>query len=211
MTNATGSPHGTIRFVLPPLAADQVPGGRDAADYSVLQKIANGLILAEALDEQAQQLISIPDVWAQVEVFRAALIEKAHPLHNRAVGEWRGLLAIFALRFSRAYDVTTQKVQLGTKGTGHGLIAILNKIKPAVTLTRRHNWDEIGLIKVRGAVAGLLVPTTLVCPGRRPPAALAGRLPWITQNRILDPLEVADVNRDEIAVLADFCARQRAA
>jgi hypothetical protein len=195
------------RFVLPPLDDDHgLAGERETHGLPVLATIAAGLKVAN-LRAQTADLVSVPDVWAQVEVFRAALFDSRHPLHPRAEGEWRGLLAMFALRYARGYDVATDVLDLPDptpNGEDRGLMAILGKIKPAVALPRT-NWNEIGLIRVHGNVVGMLVPTTIVCPARRPPAALVGRLPWIAADRILDPLTVAAVSGEEIAVLAQFC------
>lgn len=189
-------------WVLAPLK----PNPALVSGYPMLLSIANELAVPETergSRTRAQDLISVPDAWAQVEVFRAALTDDNHPLHARAIGEWRGLLAIFALRRYHGREVTTERVRLDN--VDYGLIGILNRMPPSTKLTERHNWNEIGLIRLQGRVLGMVVPSTLVCPSRRPPAELAGVVPWVSKERILDPLTVSGVNQDECAVLAEFC------
>jgi hypothetical protein len=170
--------------------------------YSLLLSLAHATPV-ERPEAAAEELISIPDAWAQVEVFRAALTDNGHPLHARAVAEWRGLIAIFALAVYHGRDVSTQPLQLA--GINRGMIGILNRMSPAQKLTGAHHWDQIGLIRLHGHAVGLLVPTTLVCPRRRPPAELVGAVPWIIADRIIDPLTVPGVGRPQRLVLAEFC------
>lgn len=209
-------------LALPPLIeGHQVPFSQPPGEtaqigsYGILAVIAANLGLP-GLDAHREELVSIPDVWAQVEVFRTALYDDRHPLHRRAVGEWRGLIATFALRAYREGVISTVRILLDDgvrNGADRRLIEILNRIRPTAALTPRHNWHEIGLIRAYEHVLGLLVPTTLVCPARRPPSALVGRLPWIFPDRIVDPLRVYEISRgdrpdistDEIAVLGEFC------
>lgn len=193
-------------LALPPLiAGHQVPFSQPPGEtaqigsYGILAVIAANLGLP-GLDAHREELVSIPDVWAQVEVFRTALYDDRHPLHRRAVGEWRGLIATFALRAYREGVISTARIVLDDgvrNGADRRLIEILNRIRPTAALTPRHNWHEIGLIRAYEHVLGLLVPTTLVCPARRPPSALVGRLPWIFPDRIVDPLRVHEISRGD--------------
>src|SRR5215213_4168144 len=57
--------------------------------------------ISEGLDVNSQvqtQINSIPDVWARPLLFEMALYNESHPLHEQIRGEWRGLLAMLALR-----------------------------------------------------------------------------------------------------------------
>ena len=44
---------------------------------------------------------SIPNIWARPLLFEMALYDNKHILHNRIVQEWRGLMAMLALREMR--------------------------------------------------------------------------------------------------------------
>jgi hypothetical protein len=84
-------------LALPPLIeGHQVPFSQPPGEtaqpgtHAILGVIAANLGLP-GLDAHREELVSIPDVWAQVEVFRTALFDDRHVLHRRAVGEWRGL------------------------------------------------------------------------------------------------------------------------
>ncbi len=69
----------------------------DTRTIDELSKLSDSLD-TEGIDASHVNLSSIPDMWAQPLLFQMALYNTRHPLHKRVLGEWRGLLAILALR-----------------------------------------------------------------------------------------------------------------
>lgn len=94
------------QHLLPPLNIDALPSPEaygqwvGETSYNWLGTLAQ--CLAQQADGQSEEdLLSIPDVWAQAMVFESALLDTAHPLHRRSVREWRGLIGILALSVQR--------------------------------------------------------------------------------------------------------------
>ena len=57
-------------------------------------------------------LSGIPDIWAHVHLFYQAWVSDNHPLHERMVGQWRGLLATVALRNIKNYPLDVVPIPL---------------------------------------------------------------------------------------------------
>ncbi len=53
-------------------------------------------VLSDSLstEEVEFEVNSIPDMWGRPILFEMALFDKAHPIHQRVMGEWRGMLAM---------------------------------------------------------------------------------------------------------------------
>ena len=91
-----------MKHILPPLNDDAaVPpcnknGQWIEADHLLMGNLAEGIKVPE-LERRSEELISIPDTWARPAVVTNALYDSKHPSHKTIRGEWRGLLALFAL------------------------------------------------------------------------------------------------------------------
>src|SRR5579871_1904402 len=59
--------------------------------------------LAEAIEipPTKEKIYSVPDPWARAILFDRALFDESHPLHQVTLGEWRGLLALIAMKERR--------------------------------------------------------------------------------------------------------------
>src|SRR5882724_478923 len=69
-------------------------GKWDIRDQESLSKLSSGL----KVDKVETEISSIPDMWARPMLFEMALLNPEHVLHERILGEWRGLLAMIALK-----------------------------------------------------------------------------------------------------------------
>ena len=73
--------------LLPPLNDDHaipeiaVEGEWIAEDNSLLARLSQGIKIS-SIDQDAEDLVSIPDVWARTAVFANALYDDRHPLHG---------------------------------------------------------------------------------------------------------------------------------
>ena len=202
------------KLLLPPLHADASlpgvagPGEWTGADISLLENLSQGLKRAR-LTAPSAGIVSIPDVWAQPEVFRAALCNLKSALHERCRNEWRGLLALFALgKSNHLYQVKIVAIDLAQPDD---LLPMLSLLPPTATVNAGGKWRHIGLITVSDACVGMLVPSTLVCSSRTPIPALTPRVPWIVNGRFTDPTADANIlSDDDLRVLIRFCNRLRA-
>ena len=106
-----------VKSLLPPLNEDHaVPlpsthGKWVLDDNSILGRISNGL-KDITIEQNIEDLISIPDVWARVSVVKNALFDDKHPLNYTVRGEWRGLLALFALMPYHGKNIETVPINL---------------------------------------------------------------------------------------------------
>ena len=204
----------SIHPLLPPLSdAHRVPPLPKAGTWHALgsadplQVIARGLNTGPALTDAASDIVSVPDVWAQLTVFHNALETERHPLHARAVAEWRGLLACFALGAYRTGELTSEVVPV-TARPGGDWAALVSRLTPQCSLLDGQRLAEVALIRVGRHLVGLGQALTLVAPSRSL-TDLSGRppVPWMRDGRLQDPLLVAGLSPEERAVLAHFLAK----
>ncbi len=128
----------------------------------VIKEISDGI----AIDESANTLevSSIPDIYARPLTFFNALKSDNHPLRERAIQEWRGLISLLALhKFNTNLDrVTITPVSLGEETFSR---ALKNLAPSAIQLEKngiRYNWTDILLIKYDNIPLGAFAPGTLV-------------------------------------------------
>ncbi|NNF57204.1 MAG: hypothetical protein HKN04_03095 [Rhodothermaceae bacterium] len=129
----------------------------------VLGQIARSIVV----DEQARVrgVSSVPDVWARPLMVQSALRkESEHPLRERIVNEWRGLLSLLALREFRGHDVAFVPVRLDQ---GHFAQALRHLAPRPIELEpgQGYAWTDVLLIRYDGIPIGALSPTTLVYTG----------------------------------------------
>src|SRR5258708_14894823 len=75
----------------------------------LLDKLSKGL----KVDKVETEINSIPDMWARPMLFEMALFDREHVLHERILGEWRGLLAMVALKeVAKLNRLTVRQVQV---------------------------------------------------------------------------------------------------
>ena len=67
----------------------------EKGDSVVLENISESLKIANTKITSAE-VDSIPSMWARPLLFEMALYDILHLLHQRILGEWRGLLAMLA-------------------------------------------------------------------------------------------------------------------
>jgi hypothetical protein len=149
---------------------------------------------------------AIPDPWAQARTFGEALLDPKHSMHDDALGKWRGLLALFALRHLHKshYSLTPKAVALDGS---HIFARVMRELPPAVALGDLvDEWKRPHLIMLtlNGVAQPLAVtnPICLLSPGRSSLRITIPGVAW-AQGEIRDPL-AADLSLPitEILVLA---------
>lgn len=130
--------------------------------HAIILSISDGITIAEA--EKARGISSVPDIWARALMFQSALKPSAknpHPLRERIVQEWRGLLSLFALAKIKNYPLEIAPVELGDDIFS---IALKNLAPAPVQLEedRKYNWTNILMIRYDKIPIGAFSPTTLV-------------------------------------------------
>ena len=105
-------------------------------------------------------------MWARPLLFEIALYDEEHPMHGCVVGEWRGLLAMLALKEQRKFPLETQLITIpdGADGETPEFLQALHRLLPQRTLDDAGTkWDKLYLILFKGKPIGITSPTTLVC------------------------------------------------
>ncbi|HEY8572737.1 hypothetical protein [Phenylobacterium sp.] len=211
-------------YNLPPIRTDKALP--QPSTYATWEPVANLDALAEALSVGSEtarpsDLKSIPDAWAQTQVFQHALLDPAHPLHQEIEAQWRGLLALFALQpeFSTMYDLDVVPVDLGRPAESRQrLRAVLQHLLPNSSIAPSHvSWLSIGCVLFRertggsGVFArskaavpiGLLSPAVLITAGRDGHRVQSASVPWLVDG-IGDPTKAAGLSPRHYQVLATY-------
>ena len=176
-----------------------------STDINFLRSLADGLDSGDSIRDMGS-IDSIPDMWARPLLFRLALFD-AEPtkqfvtgLHEKVRGEWRALLAMFALKNFKQLDLKARQVNLLEDRSE--LATILKSLAPTESLSGDKNaWlTDIYVITLDGRPLATTSPTTLITCAADYEEIFAGKLsaPWSTNRRTLtDPikfLSAAEVN-----------------
>ena len=159
---------------------------RDAAE---LERISEGLDVADTRLASAE-VDSIPSMWARPLLFEMALYDKRHPMHKRVWGEWRGLLAMLALKEWCDFPLTTEQIEItGTKNPpgANDFLKALQKLIPKDTLDGKTTWETLNIILFDGNPIGITSPTTLVCTSVNCSGSISG-VPWFNRKFLDDPI-----------------------
>jgi|GEM_PF-6325618 len=162
-----------------------------------------------SLPETARSIDSIPDLWARPLLFRTALYDANHPLHQRILGEWRGLLAILALKERLGLSLFTQPLELtGTERSS--FLRVAHRLLPSETLAENTAWSRLHLLFYGDPdnrdgtpnSIGMTSPTTLVCTAAELRGRLDSRVTWFVDGWLQDPVNV--LSGLEKAALSDW-------
>lgn len=136
---------------------------------------------------------SIPDMWARPLLFEMALYDKAHLLNKRVVAEWRGVMALIALKEAahikhlKAESLTIPTDENGLNVAPAFLRAVSNLI-PTKTLDTGTSWNNLYILLYGDQPIGITSPTTLLVTAtnyfnRIDPNVV----PWFNGKILLDP------------------------
>lgn len=167
---------------------------------------------------------AIPDPWAQATAFGQALLKAStketseytyNGLTRRALGQWRGLLAILALQHQHPeFSLRPQSVDLGDDSP---LAEVLTTLTPEIAINGVADlWHTPTLVMLRLAsdAAGMFEqplamtnPICLVSPGRSTHKLIVPNMPW-AQGNLSDPLAegAAKLSVKELSTLYHFVA-----
>jgi len=166
--------------------------------------------LAKAIDVQpgATQIHSIPDPWARVILFGRALFDPKHALHQRVLGEWRGLLAILGLKEIRRFsELTVAPVVLDREDAAPaGFLATIARMKPstAESFAADGSWDNFHIFRWCGKKCGgehrpfgMTSLATLVATGTYYKDVFSPEeVPWFVDGYLVDPVTPLDGEDD---------------
>ncbi|WP_198374020.1 hypothetical protein [Neoroseomonas rubea] len=168
--------------------------------------IAQGLNTPDSLSHGAD-IVSVPDVWAAITVFHDALVNERHPLHVRAVGEWRGLLVTVALAAAYVPNLTSEVFRLSELPPGPWA-DIVRRLRPLASLLENREIDEVAILREEKKVIAIAQPLTLLAPSR----SLADHvqlpsIPWLRDGRFQDPLKIGGIGVEDRWALVRYLDR----
>lgn len=203
--------------LLPPLdntnwQAPSQPGRwQSESAKNFIDKLANCLMIAGVPEAELDQ-ISIPDIWAPIKLFEIALLDAPQsPLHRRALGEWRGLIALVALyKFRnlplRMTTLTLPDQPLSGESDRKTFTQVAVDLLPKSTLFQTQRWNEISQLWYRDQPVAFVVPSVLFCPIRGYEAHLDTNVAWRSRNdhRLDDPTAFP-LRAEDFAIIEKHC------
>ncbi len=201
--------------ILPKLKADHNVGNfKEAGKWDVrtsdaLEKLSSGL----KVDKIETEISSIPDMWARPMLFEMALFNSRHALHERTLGEWRGLLAMLALKEVISLDrLTVTPVTLptllppqtdaeedGNEAEQRDFLHTLAKLLPKATLADDTSWRSLYIFLFNGQPIGMTSPTTLVATAADYLNRISNQdVSWFNGTHLKDPVKLLPPRHKEI-------------
>jgi hypothetical protein len=174
--------------------------------------------LADAIDVPpgADSVYSIPNPWARTILFRRALYDPDHTLHPRILGEWRGLIAMIALKeVRRLTELSVRGIQVSVDSADpdsfrYAVSRVLpdneDAIAPSATWNNFHLLSWMGeRTEGKPRAFAMTSPWTLVATGADYAGVLSEKeVPWFSrQDGVLkDPRE--QLSAHERTMLAEW-------
>lgn len=178
--------------------------------------------LAASLDNNTDaididRLKSLPDPWARPLLFNQALTTKDHIAKAAAQSQWRGLLALVALRhfYPQTYLLSVQTVDLDDQRVGNAKFRqVLRALAPVDSIVAGCGWNRIGVLTIRTAgqdvfdvgrpeAIGLLVPNCLFAPARGAAKLVMPDIPWMRRG-LSDPTNCDDIPGEQWVALYQY-------
>lgn len=163
--------------------------------------------LADAIDvpPAANAIYSIPNPWARAILFDRALFDRDHVLHQKTLGEWRGLLAILGLKERLKLDgLSVAQIMLKpTSQADKSFARVLYELPPhkAGAIDAATGWDPLYVLRWRtqdphrpSRAFAFTSPMTLLCAGADYAGVLSTELiPWFDGQILRDPAEGREI------------------
>ena len=170
-----------------------------------LERVSEGLDVTKT-ELTSAEIDSIPSMWARPLLFEMALYNDRHPVHTRILGEWRGLLAMLALKEWCDFPLTIEQLNITAADPvdAKDFLEALHELIPKRTLDPTTNWETLNIILFDNKPIGITSPTTLVCTAVSCFSRIS-RVPWFNEKFLEDP--VHKLNNFEKEAVAGWLTR----
>lgn len=167
----------------------------------------NGLaadLAIERIQLRPDELKSVPDAWAQVQLSVQAFFQPGHEASDIVHAQWRGLLALIGLQPLHAEDYSLRvdwfDLPPPTAATPNFQRMLRALLPTALQPATSDETASIGIVQFIAAggdeiPVAMLSPDMLVAPGRQAGTVRSG-LPWMSKG-LGDPVEAASAMRPE--------------
>lgn len=182
-----------------PIVRDFAGKWQENTSSDFLSKLANSLEVADAQD--LEFISSIPDVWARPLLFKMALFgiednsnrnrDFAKGITSKVIGEWRSLLAMFALKDIKQVNLKAEYVDLIQDNSN--IAKVLKALIPKESFNADPNaWlTDLYVIYFNGKPIAMTSPSTLVASAADYVSTFNGQIPkpWSNNGKYLtDPI-----------------------
>jgi hypothetical protein len=172
-------------------------GDWDYQESVAFTEVADSLLLSD-LELEAENVSSIPDMWARPLLMDMVLRDKEHPLHEEMKAEWKGMLAAIALAEVEGFKLQAELIELDEfqddPFVGSLVNLIPSKEKALYPLPNKKNpWKQIYVFLFQGKPVGMTSPSTLVCTSED--GDWTG-IPWFSNGKLRSPIEPEDELND---------------
>jgi hypothetical protein len=118
---------------------------------------------------QVKSVSSVPTMWARPMSMEMALHNKAYPIREQLIEQWRGMLAAIALAEVRRLPLQAKLVDLGELRLKESFARSLYELLPdpvykLYNLDGKNPWQEVYVFLWDGNPVGMTTPSTLVVP-----------------------------------------------
>lgn len=179
------------------------PGEWSDGAQNTLSNLVDSLKVAAGKESN---ISSIPDVWARPALYEAILVNEKHPLHEHYKQEWRGVLAIIAMRKLRNFsDIKVETVDVPKKEkikeSDPAFLKVIARSIPESFLregkkdptTKADCAAKVQILAINGIPLAMMWPSILFCPALNLEMHQVIEVPWWTLDGIGDPLpELSD-------------------
>ncbi|MDO4921881.1 MAG: hypothetical protein Q4E64_08685 [Phascolarctobacterium sp.] len=173
------------------------------------QTSLSGLVDGLKVTADAQSNItSIPDLWARPAMYEMVLFDEKHHLHNKYLAEWRGILAMLALRDMRNFkDIKKEEIILPEiskiPANSFSFFKVIASLLPDEYKKYKDNTIDSGyklqILTYAERALAIIWPTILVCPAIGLDKMIDRSVSWWNVDGISDP--VSSISEQEKALL----------
>lgn len=175
------------KYLLPPLKNVVQPGSddcweerNDAYDF-LIQNLELDYEPVESVFEGGSN--TIPHIFEQMLIFNRAFFDEYDPDHNRAVLEWRAVMAIMALKKIKNINLDVVKINLSGNSRNPFLVAA-SQFKPEdEPVVYNTTWDFLYVLIIENEPIAIFSPITIVVPAkhfRKKIEKVEDQLKWLT-------------------------------
>ena len=109
---------------------------------------------------------AMPHMFEQMLLFHNIFFDDKHAEHDRAVMEWRAVLAILALQRVRNIKVEAVKVDLSEESNNPFIRAAASFRPEDEPVLYQTTWDYLYVFCLNGVPVAITSPLTIVCPAK---------------------------------------------
>ena len=180
--------------LLPSLKENKVAIARRGEWISESQNTISDLVddLKVAVNSKTD-INSIPDIWARPAMYEAILGDESHHLHQKFVAEWRGILAIIALREARG--LKNIKLEKFIVPDASELTGAEPKFEQVVAKLLPEKFKKFGMdqnsimqiFTINNKPLAFVWPGLLLCPAVGLDKIIVNNISWWNDRDISDP------------------------